>query len=92
MGQTSLLEINPGLIFWTIVTFVILLLLLKKFVWGPILDAVERREQSIKMMFDNAENSRRKAQELLEKYERRLAEARQEVNKIIEEGKTKAGK
>jgi len=88
----ELLAINPGLIFWTAVTFVILLLLLKRFVWGPILDAVDRREQSLKMMFDNAEQSRKEAQELLERYEKQLGKAREEVNKIIEEGKSKAGK
>lgn len=88
----DLLAINPGLIFWTAVTFVILLLLLKRFVWGPILDAVDRREQSLKIMFDNAEQSRKEAQELLERYEGQLAQARKDVNKIIEEGKSKAGK
>lgn len=88
----DLLAINPGLIFWTAVTFVILLLLLKRFVWGPILDAVDRREQSLKIMSDNAEQSRKEAQELLERYERKLAQARKDVNKIIEEGKSKAGK
>ncbi len=87
----DLLAINPGLIFWTAVTFLILLLLLKRFVWGPILDAVDRREQSLKIMFDNAEQSRKEAQELLERYERKLAQARKDVNKIIEEGKSKAG-
>lgn len=88
----DLLAINPGLIFWTAVTFVILLLLLRKFVWGPILDAVDRREQSLKIMFDNAEQAKKEAQELLERYEGQLAQAREEVNKIIEEGKSKAGK
>jgi len=88
----DLLAINPGLIFWTAVTFVIFFLLLRKFVWGPILDAVDRREQSLKIMFDNAEQAKNEAQELLERYEGQLAQARKDVDKIIEEGKSKAGK
>ena len=92
MEQTSLLSVSPGLIFWTVVTFVILLLLLKKFVWGPIIDAVDRREKSLKDMFDGAENARDEAQELLKRYEDQLAQARNDVNQMIEEGKGKAGK
>ena len=92
MEQTSLLSINPGLIFWTIVTFVVLLLLLKKFVWGPIIDAVDRRESSVKEMLDGAENARNEAQEILKKYEDQLSVARDEVNRMIEDGKTRAGK
>jgi len=92
MEQTSLLSVNPGLIFWTLVTFVILMLLLKKFVWGPIIAAVERREDSLKEMFDGAENAKNEAQQLLKRYEDQLAGARDEMNQLIEEGKAKAGK
>ncbi|HUU28098.1 MAG TPA: F0F1 ATP synthase subunit B [archaeon] len=92
MGQTSLLEINPGLIFWTLITFVILFLLLKKFVWGPVLDAVDRREQSLKNMFDNAEKAQAEAKQLLERYENQLGQAKEEVGKILEDGKSRAAR
>lgn len=88
----DLLAINPGLIFWTLVTFVILLLLLKKFVWGPVIDAVDRRETNLKALFDNAEKAQAEAKALLQQYERQLALARDEVNKILEEGRTRAAK
>jgi len=86
----DLLAINPGLIFWTVVTFVILFLLLKKFVWGPVLDAVERREQSLKDLFDNAEKNRKEAQELFDRYQEQLRQARIEVNKMLEDSKSRA--
>jgi len=41
----SLLDPNPGLIFWTAITFVLVLLILKKIAWGPILGALEEREK-----------------------------------------------
>jgi F-type H+-transporting ATPase subunit b len=92
MAQDSLLQVNPGLIIWTVVTFLILLVLLKKFVWGPVIAAVDRREESLKEMFDSAEKSKDEAKELLEKYEQQLAEAREEVNRMIDDGKSRAKK
>jgi F-type H+-transporting ATPase subunit b len=92
MAQTGLLDISPGLIFWTVVTFVVLLLLLRKYVWGPVLDAVDRRESSLKEIASNAEKARAEAQKLLEQYQGQLANARDEVNKLLEDGRTKAAR
>ena len=88
----DLLAINPGLIFWTIVTFVILLLILKQFVWGPIIEAVDRRESSLQAMYDKAEKAKSEADEMLAQYQQKLDEARTEVNKMIEDGKVQATK
>lgn len=92
MAQTGLLDINPGLIFWTLVTFVLLLVLLKKFVWGPIIDAVDRRENSLREMFENAEKTRLEAERLFKEYETQLGKARDEVNRILDEGKARASR
>ncbi|MFH1069932.1 MAG: F0F1 ATP synthase subunit B [Candidatus Glassbacteria bacterium] len=92
MAQTSLLDVNPGLIFWTLATFIILLLLLKKFVWGPILAAVDRREENLRQMFESAEKSKAQAEELLAQHKKQLSDAMDEVNKLIEQGKIRAGK
>ncbi len=92
MAQDSLLQVSPGLIIWTVVTFLILLVLLKKFVWGPVIAAVDRREESLKAMFDEAGKARDEAGKLLEKYEQQLAEARDEVNRMIGDGKSRAKK
>ena len=43
-----MLEVNPGLIVWTIITFVLLLLVLRKFAWGPLIESLERREEHIR--------------------------------------------
>ena len=47
-GGGSLLDVNPGLIFWTVITFVLLLLILKKMAWKPILSSLDERENFIK--------------------------------------------
>ncbi|MEA1997674.1 MAG: F0F1 ATP synthase subunit B [Gemmatimonadota bacterium] len=88
----DLLAINPGLIFWTAVTFIILFFLLKKYVWGPILDAVDRREQSLKGILSDAEKAREDGKKFLKQYEDQLANARDEVNRILDDGKSRASK
>jgi F-type H+-transporting ATPase subunit b len=44
-GGGSLLDVNPGLIIWTILTFLLLLIILKKIAWKPILTALDKREK-----------------------------------------------
>lgn len=83
----DLLRVEPGLIFWTIVTFLMLLAILWKFAWNPILGALEARERAIQKTIEDAERLQQEAQALLEEHEKRLAEAREERNKIIEEAR-----
>jgi F-type H+-transporting ATPase subunit b len=61
------LDVNPGLIIWTTVTFVILLYLLKKFAWKPILNSLNERETFIKDSLEKAEKAQQEAEELLKK-------------------------
>ena len=53
--KPSLLSVNPGLIIWQIIIFVVLLFLLKKIAWKPLLSALHSREQGIKDSLDQAE-------------------------------------
>ena len=84
----DLMEIEPGLIFWTIVTFVCFFLLLRWKAWGPVLGYVKAREQRIQDAIDGAKRDRAEAQKLLEEHRRMLADARREgaeaVRKAVE--------
>lgn len=82
-----MLDPNPGLIVWTIITFVLLLLILRKFAWKPILKALHDREHSIRDMFDHAETARVEAEKTLEENRRQLARAGEESQKILSEGR-----
>ena len=53
-----------GLVFWTMITFLILLLILRKFAWKPILDSVSQREEGIKNALDAAEEAKKEMQNL----------------------------
>jgi F-type H+-transporting ATPase subunit b len=85
--EFNILNVNPGLIFWTIVTFVLLLVILKKFAWGPILEALEKREKSIRGSLDEASRAREESRHLLEEYNRKLQQVGAEAKKILDEGR-----
>lgn len=83
----ELLQAEPGLIFWTIVTFALLLGILWKFAWTPILGALEAREQAIQKTIDDAERLQAEAEAVLEEHRKRLAETRAEGNRILDEAR-----
>ncbi len=83
----GLLDPNPGLIFWTTVTFLIVLFILKKFTWTPMLSALEEREKGIQASIDRAHKAKEEAEDVLRKNSELLAKADSEAEKIIREGK-----
>lgn len=91
-GGGSLIDINPGLIFWTAITFIALLLILKKIAWKPILSALDQRENAIKESLEKAEKAKEEAQKILYENHANLAKAEEESKKIIEQGRIYAEK
>ena len=89
-GGGSLLDVNPGLIIWTIVTFLILLFILKKVAWKPILSALDQREKDIKDSLEKAEKAKEDAQKILDENQATLAKAEEESKKIIEQSRSYA--
>ncbi|MDB9781676.1 F0F1 ATP synthase subunit B [uncultured Winogradskyella sp.] len=97
----ELIKPDFGLVFWSLVTFAILLFVLRKFAWKPILGAVEDREEGIKSALASAENARKEMENLHADNERILQEARAErelmlkdardmKNKIVSDAKEEA--
>lgn len=76
-----------GLVFWMLVTFGILLFILKKFAWKPILESIKSREDSINDALNQAENARGEMARLQGENEQLLAEARQERDAMLKEAK-----
>ncbi len=91
-GGGSLLDVNPGLIFWTAVTFTFLVLILRKLAWKPILKALSERETLIQDSLDKAEKARAEFEKLTEDNKIRMAKAEEEAQKIIEQGREFAEK
>ena len=86
----GLLDVNPGLMIWTVVTFIILLLILKKVAWKPILTALDKRENDIKQALEQAEKAKDEAKKILEENQANLAKAEEESKKIIEQSRSYA--
>lgn len=76
-----------GLVFWTVITFLVLLFILRKFAWKPILGAVSEREEGIKTALASAENARREMENLHADNERILKEARAERETMLKEAR-----
>ncbi|HEA29837.1 MAG TPA: F0F1 ATP synthase subunit B [Leeuwenhoekiella sp.] len=76
-----------SLIFWTTITFIILLVLLRKFAWKPILGAVKGREDSINSALESAEKAKLEMQNLKADNEKLLQEARTERESMIKEAR-----
>jgi F-type H+-transporting ATPase subunit b len=86
-AEPSLFDINTGLSTWTLIVFVGLLLILSKFAWGPILQAVEAREKGIQASLDEAASRNEEAAGLLAQHREQLADARRQANELIAEGR-----
>src|SRR5680860_1856601 len=86
-SSNPLLEISPGLMVWTLVMFAITLFILKKYVFGPVGAAIEKRRAEISQSIEEAERSRDEATALLEDYKTRLGEARKEADALREQGR-----
>jgi F-type H+-transporting ATPase subunit b len=77
-----------GTVFWTTLIFLLLLVLLKKFAWGPIMKAVKSREDMIRNSLDSAEKAREEMKVLQADNETVLRKAREERDKIIRDART----
>lgn len=87
-----MLEINPGLIVWTIVSFIILVGVLGKYGWKPIIGALTEREDKIRSAIEQADRARAEAAELLKKNEENMARAEGEYQKMMRESRAMADK
>ena len=80
-------DFSVGLFFWQSLLFIALILLLKKFAWGPILTAVEEREEGIRSALDSAEKAKSELENLNADNERILAEAKIERDALLKEAR-----
>jgi F-type H+-transporting ATPase subunit b len=81
--NNPLVQLDPGLYIWTIVVFLVLLALLAKFAWRPLLEALEKRQESIRRSLDDAAKAKQELERLQVESQRILAEARAEAETIV---------
>jgi F-type H+-transporting ATPase subunit b len=81
--DNPLVQPDPGLFIWTILTFLVLLALLAKFAWRPLLQALEARQKTIAAALDDARQAREDLERTQQDSARLLAEARREADALI---------
>lgn len=86
-GGPDVFDVNLGTTVWTGIVFIILLGILWKFAWGPILAMVDAREAGIQDSLDRAAQEREEAAKLLAEHRQQMAEARLEAQQVIAEGR-----
>jgi F-type H+-transporting ATPase subunit b len=86
----NIFELDPGLFIWSMVTFLILVALLYKFAFNPLMKMQKARQDEIHQAINDAEKLRDEAKELLANYKQQLAAAREEAGTILDRAR-KAG-
>jgi F-type H+-transporting ATPase subunit b len=86
------LTVEGGLMLWTVVIFLLLLAVLKRFAWPAILGAVEAREQALEAQLAEAERNRAEAAALLAEHKKVVADARGQAHAVLVEARSLAEK
>jgi F-type H+-transporting ATPase subunit b len=81
--NNPLVQVDPGLFIWTILTFLVLLTLLAKFAWRPLLQSLEARQETIRKSLADAEKARHELERLNQESETIINRARVEAENIV---------
>ncbi len=86
----NLLSPDPGTIFWTALTFILLMLVLKKMAWGPILQTLEEREKRIKEALEKADVAQKGLEEAKSQQQQILEAAKKEAQEFLNKSRKTA--
>ena len=86
-GENNLFAGDIGNAVWTLVIFLLVILVLGKFAWGPLLSGLQQREEFIRRSLKEAKDDREAAEARLKEYEEKLATASSEAAEIVDKGK-----
>jgi F-type H+-transporting ATPase subunit b len=90
MNFSEIINPQPGSIFWTLITFIILVIVLRHFVWGPLTAALKSREEGIRQNIDDAKKQNEAADKLRSRNEELLLSARSEAQVILGDARKRA--
>jgi F-type H+-transporting ATPase subunit b len=88
--EGSLIDVVPGLMVWTIVTFLIVLWFLRRFAFGRIQGMIDKRRDTIREALDEADKAREEARKLREDVQREREEAKAEREQILDDSRRQA--
>ena len=85
LASNPLIQVTPGLMIWTIVCFLVVLFVLKRYAFGPIQQMIDTRRERIEQAIAEADNAREEARHLLEEHRKLIGQARSEAEEILAE-------
>ncbi len=83
-----MLDINPGLMVWTITTFILLVFVLGKFAWKPLLQSLHAREKEIADALQKAEEAKRDAEKMMQENKAAMEKVGNETARLLAESRT----
>jgi len=86
--DNPLVQVDPGLFIWTIVTFLVLLTLLAKFAWRPLLEALETRQNAIRKSLDDAQQAKEELERLHVESGQIIQRARNDAEAVIAQSRS----
>ena len=86
--DNPLVQVDPGLFIWTIVTFLVLLALLAKFAWRPLLEALESRQSAIRKSLDDAQQAKQELERVNQESAQIVNRARVDAEAIITQSRS----
>lgn len=89
-GESNLFAGDIGNAVWTLAIFLLVIFVLGKFAWGPLLSTLQEREKFVRESLEQAKADREAAEARLKEYEEKLHEARAEAHEIVREGRRDA--
>jgi F-type H+-transporting ATPase subunit b len=87
LATNPLIQVTPGLMIWTIICFLLVLFVLKRYAFGPIQQVIDQRRERIAQAIEEADKARAEAQHLLEEHRKLVAQAKGEGEEILAEAR-----
>jgi F-type H+-transporting ATPase subunit b len=87
VAANPLIEVVPGLMIWTLVSFGLTFLVLRRYAFGPVQQAIDNRRERIRQAIEEADNARAEARKLLEEHRAMLQSARGDAEQILAEAR-----
>jgi F-type H+-transporting ATPase subunit b len=87
LAANPLIEVRPGLMIWTIICFLVVLFVLKRYAFGPIQQMIDTRRERIQQAIAEADNARDEARKLLEEHRKLIGQAKSESEEILGEAR-----
>jgi len=87
VASNPLIQVTPGLMIWTIVCFLVVLVVLKRYAFGPIQQMIDTRRERIEQAINEADSARAEARSLLEEHRKLIGQAKAESEEILAEAR-----